>query len=406
MKLRLTALLTYLLLRLTASPLSAADILPPPEDSRADSCLTPACHLQHPDSCPEEVAPLRSLPPVYENRKDNPNFWTNRIRSKTFDISDSTIIYPRFPGFCVTVYNGADRVFNTSDQDYVVPTGKKWKVWWKTSGWTDSYSLDMPDNIHIRMLSHMYMSTGPYISFMAVSVGYAANLNRLISHEPARQKRFDFSFSTSLFEFDIYYTRNRGGTAIRRFEPYSQGKYIDVDFPSLQLENYGLAAFYFLNHGRYYRGAAYNYSKIQKRTQGSWIFGVAASHQYIDFDLSTLPYEMIMYMPADARMHFKFVYNDYCLIAGYGWNLVFNPHWVFNVTGMPAFGLRHCMADNDDGRKNLPAISRAARSGLAYNLRNFFVGGYASIQANWYLNKQYSFINGVGSFGMCVGLRF
>lgn len=340
------------------------------------------------------------------DRSQDANFWINRIKSNTFNIADTTIIYPRFAAFCVKVYNWADRTFNSYDHDYVMPSGKKWKVMWKNSNWSDSYSLDLPDNFHMRMLSDLYMSTGPYISFMAVTVGYAANLNRLISHVPARQKRYDFSFSTSLFEVDLYYTRNRGGTRIRRFQPYDQGRLIDVEFPSLQLENYGIVAFYFLNHRRYYQGAAYNYSKIQRRSQGSFVFGLAVDYQYIDFDLATLPDDMVRYLPKDEVTRFRFVYNDYCLVAGYGFNWVFNPHWVFNITGMPSIGLKHCLADNIDGQKNLLAVNLAARGGIAYNLGNFFVGATASINANWYNNKRYSFINAIASMGLAVGLRF
>ena len=152
----------------------------------------------------EEEAPVQLAETA---TRDNPDFWINRLRAKNFQIQDTTIIYPKFLGFCVNVYNWADRTFNTYDHDYVQPSGKKWKVMWKNSNWFDSYALDMPDNVHMRMLSSLYMSTGPYLSFMAVTVGYAANLNRLITKEPTRQKRYDFSFSTALFEVDLYYTQ-------------------------------------------------------------------------------------------------------------------------------------------------------------------------------------------------------
>lgn len=236
------------------SCVNTADCTLPPIHLAADSALVQAEEIQQEISALD----LADLP-----RKEHPDFWLNRIKAGSYDIKDSTIIYPKFPALCVKIYNWADRTLNTYDHDYVMPTGKKWKVMWKGSFWSDSYALDIPDNVHIRMLSSLYMSSGPYVSFMALTVGYAANLNRLISHVPARQKRFDFSFSTALFEVDLYYTRNRDGTVIRRFEPYDQGKLLHVEFPSLQLENWGVAAFYFLNNRRYYQGAAFNYSKFR-----------------------------------------------------------------------------------------------------------------------------------------------
>lgn len=352
----------------------------------------------------DSIAPDSISPPL--PRKDNPNFWINRIKAHNYNIADTTIIYPKFPGFCVKVYNWADRTFNTFDHDYVLPTGKKWKVIWRSTNWTDSYSLDLRSAVKLRMLSDVYMSTGPYLSFMAVTIGYGVNLNNIFFHEKARQKRFDFSFSCALFELNLFYTQNNDGTRIRRFSPFDDGHIINVKFPSLHLENYGAAAFYFLNHKRYYQGAAYNYSKIQKRSQGSWLFGLSFSHQYIDFDLNTLPDDMRKYLMPDDPTHYRFVYNDYCFLAGYGYNWVFNPHWVFNVTALPAVGIKDCLADNGDGRKVLPAVNLTGRLGLAYNLQNFFVGLYGSGNANWYLNQQYSFINALFSGGFAVGLRF
>ncbi|MBD5231237.1 MAG: DUF4421 domain-containing protein [Bacteroidales bacterium] len=403
MKFRILCLLISLFaLRLAADTPVGAEVCPEPVDPPVAIDLPDSLILGEWMLTEVEMTDTMQLLP----RKQNPNWWLNRIKNHTYDIKDTTVIYPRFAGFCVKAYNWADRVFNTYNHDYVMPTGKKWKLLWKSALWTDSYALDMPSNVHMRMLSRPYMSSGPYLSFMAVTVGYGANLNRLLFNSEPRQKRYDFSFSTSLFEIDLYYTSNKGGTRLRRFEPFDQGRYIDVEFPSLRLENYGLAGFYFFNHGRYYQGAAYNYSKIQMRNQGSWILGFAVSHQDISFDLCTLSDDMKIYLPPSEKRVFKFIYNDYCLIAGYGYNWVFNPHWVFNFTGMPAFGLRHCLEANGDGRKNLPALNLSGRAGLAYNLRNFFVGIFGSVQANWYINQDYSFINGILSGGVAAGLRF
>ena len=55
------------------------------------------------------------------------DWWTDRIKSHTFDISDTTIIYPKFLKFCVNTYNWGDRLLNTYDHDYVLPTGKNGK---------------------------------------------------------------------------------------------------------------------------------------------------------------------------------------------------------------------------------------------------------------------------------------
>ena len=50
-----------------------------------------------------------------------------------------TVIYPKFLDFCFDVYRWGDKVFNSYDSAYVKPTGKNWKVMFKTNMWFDSY---------------------------------------------------------------------------------------------------------------------------------------------------------------------------------------------------------------------------------------------------------------------------
>lgn len=336
------------------------------------------------------------------------DWWTDRIRNHTFSLSDTTIIYPRFLKFCVNAYNWADRVFNTYDHEYVVPTGKKWKALIRVSNWTDSYSMTL-DKTHVRMLSDIYSGIGPSISFMAVGMSYQANLNRLISHVPARQKRYDFSFSCALFWVNVYYSRNRDGTEIRQIGHYTDPeghRWIKYHFPDLQLENYGLDAYYFFNHGKYYHGAAYNYSKIQRQSQGSLLAGIAISHQDISLNLTTLPDEMQAALPADAIRNYRFNYNDFGIIVGYGYNWVFHPKWVWNITGMGVVGYKHSLANSIEGRCERASLNFKGRSAFAYNLRNFFAGVFGSVDLNWYKSKDYSFANAIVAFGAVAGIRF
>ena len=336
------------------------------------------------------------------------DWWTDRIKSHTFDISDTTIIYPKFLKFCVNTYNWGDRLLNTYDHDYVLPTGKKWKVLMRSSNWADSYSMTL-DKTHIRMLSDVYSNFGPSLSFMAVSLSYQANLNRLITHSPARQKRYDFNFSCALFWVNAYYSRNRDGTEIRQFGNYkteSGKRWFKYHFPQLQLKSYGIDAYYFFNHGRYYHGAAYNYSKIQRKSQGSIILGFSFSRQDISMDFTSLPQGMKDQLPADTPLQYRINYNDYCIIAGYGYNWVFHPKWVWNLTAIPTIGYKHSLADSVEGRCELFSLNFKARTAMAYNLGNFFAGIFGSIDLNWYNDKNYSFANAITAFGAVTGLRF
>lgn len=341
-------------------------------------------------------------------RNQLPDWWLNRIKSHTYNIKDSTVIYPKFAQFCVNVYNWADSFFNTYDPEYVQGTGKNWKAMVTLANWTDSYLMTLgKTNIH--MLSNVYSNVGPVVSFMAVSVTYMANLNRLISHLPARQKRWELNFSTSLFWINAYYSSNQDGTVIRKFGDYDAGQnhfLLNQPFPNLNLRSYGFDVYYFANHKRYSQGAAYKFSKYQKKSQGSLLIGASISHQYIDFDFSSLPGAMLSVLPVGTPMHYNFTYNDFCMLLGYGYNWVWGRHWLFNVTALPSIGVKHCMPQTSGGKREMFSVNAKGSTSITYNNRSFFFGAFANLDIHWYNSSRISFANGVLAFGGHTGIRF
>lgn len=405
---RIVPIIIVILISALAAPLSARE----PSTRAVTDSMTYIREAQPETADTTQVPdPMRASawnPPAVTERKDSPDWWLNRIKGRTFDIKDTDIIYPGFVGLCVDIYNWGDRFFNTYDPEYVVGTGTKWKATVKSSNWTDSYSMTL-GKTQIQMLSNVYSSFGPYISFMAVSIGYEANLNRLISHLPTRQKRWAFSFSTSLFWLDLYYNTNKDGTVIRRFGDYRDTNghlLISQPFSGLQLRNFGLDIYYFVNNKRYSQGAAYNFSKIQKKSQGSLLLGLTLSHQYIDLDFSTLPGALQAELPYGSIKHYNFTYNDFCLMVGYGYNLVLGKHWLWNITALPNVGIKHCMPQNVGGRRELFSFNAKGNTSFVFNSGSFFAGAFANIDLHWYNSSRVSFANAVMAFGAQAGYRF
>ncbi|MDE6490326.1 MAG: DUF4421 domain-containing protein, partial [Muribaculaceae bacterium] len=98
--------------------------------------------------------------------------WIKQLVANNFRINDPSIRYPKFPKFCVDVYNWGNRTFNTYDTTYVVGTGKNWKAYMKSYNWADSYMLVFSRDSRLKMVSDIYSDIGPSICFMAVSLGY------------------------------------------------------------------------------------------------------------------------------------------------------------------------------------------------------------------------------------------
>ena len=55
-------------------------------------------------------------------RRDVP--WYRQLMANGFKIHDPEIDYPRFPRFCLKVYDWGDKTFNSYDTTYVEGTGR------------------------------------------------------------------------------------------------------------------------------------------------------------------------------------------------------------------------------------------------------------------------------------------
>ena len=256
----------------------------------------------------------------------------------------------------------------------------------------------------MRMLSNLNDNIGAYIHYMAVSVGYSVDLNTIFTGRKTDHSRFETNFNCALFNFDLYYYKN-SGTKIRQFTGYEEGRLINYDFPGVKSSNFGVSLYYFLNNKKYSQGAAYNFSKFQKRSAGSWMFGLTYSNLDISMDFTDLAPELRPYFtfPNDyLHLH----YYSYCALFGYGYNWVWHPKWLFNITVMPSVGFNHCYEDSSDGSGRQFALNIHGRTSLTYNHRALFCSLIGKITGNWYISKNLSLFNAIEYFSFNVGFRF
>lgn len=152
--------------------------------------------------------------------------WKTLLKERKLDPKDTTVVYPKFLGFCVKVYNWADRVFNSYDTTYVVGTGKKWKARILSDNWVDSYYLNPGRKMPMRMMSDVYSNLGAYIQFMAVSLGYSFDLGRFFGQTPSTHNKLEFNFNCARFNVEGHFWESYGGTYIRTFGGYNNGHLI------------------------------------------------------------------------------------------------------------------------------------------------------------------------------------
>lgn len=333
------------------------------------------------------------------------DYWKRQLRKGRLDLNDESIVYPSFIQLCVNVYRWGDRTFNSYDPEYVVGTGKRCKAYAKNEEWMDTYAMRFPGGKRMTMISNVSANVGAWVSYMAVSLGYSGEVNKLFGGRGTGQRRMEFQFTCALLAAEAYYSKNTGGANIKHFTDYNDGKWLSVKFPGLVRESYGIDSYYFFNHKKYSQGAAYCFSKYQRKSAGSLIAGITVSHQNIGLDFSQLPEDMIPELPPD-RMIYRFKYNDYCFLLGYGYNWVFKPNWLFNISVLPSIGYKHCFADNIDGYGNIFSTNIKGKMAVVHNHGRFFYGLGMKMDGHWYSSRNYSFFNSVESVWITAGYRF
>lgn len=352
-----------------------------------------------------DAEPTDSLPALTGN-------WVQQVIQSGFHINDPRIRYPKFPKFCLNVYNWGNRTFNTYDTTYVVGTGKNWKLNAIATAWMQNYGyvFDMTngkgwDN-RILMRSNMNYDVGAYLTFMAVSVGYTWNINKLAHVHHAPRSTFDFAFSCALFTAELRTQNTTGNTCIERFGLYNEGRRVNIPLDDVHNELLSVSAYYFFNHAKFSQAAVYKFSKYQKRSAGSWIVGANYTQQKLSLDFSALPLAVLQFKPESLPMQSVFNFRDFDLLGGYSYNAVMPHHWVFNITLLPGIGYKRSLLPGERKFSEMISVNINARAGLTYNHRALFASLQAKGSGGFIFNSGYSFFNSTEQFSFIVGARF
>ena len=349
-----------------------------------------------------------------EKKKNEPwdtihdgTYWWRALKHGKVDLTGKTIHYPKFLRFAWRVYKWGDKAFNSYDSAYVVSTGKNWKFMFKSNIWNDNYmGVPSAEEIHVDMRSKLAANMGFQLSFMAVSVGYTLGITNLINGEKVSNK-VDFSFTCARFSADAYYMENRGTTTawVSGKTDGDKWKTTIKEFGGLHRKAYGMSAYYFFNNRRYAQAAAYCFSKYQKRSAGTFIAGICLQHREMQINIDELPQVVQDFIPPDEEMP-HFLYNDYCVMAGYGYNWVLGKKWLLNLTVTPYLGYRHLLATSNEDRATAWSINVRARMGAVYNHKNYYVGLQSYGDIHRYKSKNHHFLGSLLDFTTLAGIRF
>lgn len=321
---------------------------------------------------------------------------------------DSIAAWGKFPRFCVDVYRWGDGFFNGYDTAYVVGTGYKFNAKLLQDSWIDNYKFYFPEDVSMSTHSDPSTSVGFRLGYLAVSVGYDKNISRFFGGpETNRREQFSAGFNCSLFTFNMFIYDNTGGQKIYSFGPKGNRYDPDIEFDGLRSKAFGFEAYYFFNHKKYSQAAAFRFSRVQIKSQGSAFAGVNFENQSFDFDFGGLPPNMKDVLPStwtDYQYHANT--KNISLKGGYGYNWVFAPKWVVGVSESPSAGIRVAKGNNGIKTKVLPIFANDVQLSVVWNNKQWFAGAMGQWTTSLLTEKGASFQPShiTGSFH--VGYRF
>lgn len=342
----------------------------------------------------------------FDTTRDD-DYWRRAIAcGKWSFFTDTTVKKPLVLDFAYKVYDFYSRAFNNYDTAYVVGIDKDFKVMVKNDNWLDTYGGVIADrSMKIFMNSDVNSSVGLHFSYMGIGYTYMFDLDNVFGGDPTRHSRWDLSFATSRFSFEAYKSRNTGRVTIGRFGDYNNKRYVNRKFYGLAQRTSGFDMYYFFNHRRYSQSAAYGFSKIQRRSAGSFIAGLLVATQNIDVDFTELPQEMRDCLPS-GQLVYKYHHRSYCFLLGYAYNWVLGRNWLFNITIAPSLGWNHSFHDSVDGVRDMPAVDLRGKMSLVRNSDRYFVGLQFLFDAHLYHSKFHNFINSQEDIAISTGIRF
>lgn len=326
----------------------------------------------------------------------------SQSRAISFSL-DSISSWGKFPRFCVNTYRWGDKFFNSYDSTYVAGTGTKFNVKLTKDSWLNAHYLNLGENQRMDMRSDPSTSVGLYLTYLAVSIGYDVNISKVFGSREHARTRFHYGFNSARFSCEFFTESNKSGNTIKRI---GSQKDLDIPFSGVNIDSWGMDAYYFFNNKRYSQAAAFNFSKIQRRSQGSFCVGLSVYSMKYDFDFSQLSPEMSQFLPLNwENAHYQVKTTNYSLRVGYGYNWVVGRNWVVCGSLSSTFGIRRGFVNSNRSKFDFGGYKHVQASAV-WNHRRWFLGAVLQADIALFSDHNSNLMSANLSVSTSIGYRF
>ncbi|MDE6351683.1 MAG: DUF4421 domain-containing protein, partial [Muribaculaceae bacterium] len=123
----------------------------------------------------------------------------------------------------------------------------------------------------------------------------------------------------------------------------------------------------------YSQGAAFSFSKFQRKSSGSPFAGIAFFADDYKFDFNKAPDFIKVELPpswTDDRYEVK--NKNYAFRIGYAYNWALPHRWTICISEAPTIGFKRGYINQTSQIKNSFSLSNFVRASVVYNYRNMF----------------------------------
>ena len=317
---------------------------------------------------------------------------------------DSIAEWGKFPRFCVKTYRWGDKFFNSYDSTFVKGTGYKMNVKTRINNWFDNDRFLLDGDTWVEMRSPATNTIGFDITYLAVSLGYDFNINKIFGGTPHRKSKFNFDFNCALFSASLYAIRNNSGMNLKRVGDL---RHINEHFDGVNSSSWGIDAVYFFNNKRYSHAAGFAMSKLQLRSQGSFFVGFSYDGHDLAFDFSKMPDNLKPQLPEDwQNSKIEIKENTYGIKGGYGYNWVPCKHLTIGVSESIFPALSFSKQDIEDNFGTRIRFYNRLYASIVWNKNRWFGGAVAKTNVALVTDGNSVLATSLFSFEFKLGWRF
>ena len=278
------------------------------------------------------------------------------------------------------------RIYNNYDTTYIEPDRYHMTAMLHAIEGSEWFTLrNKSSHQSLTFASHPSLRVGPHVGWHFLLLGYNVDVLNL-GKEKVKKKEMEVSIYTNRFGADFFYRKTGNDFSLRSSSGYAPDleHLHGIRTDAVQTRLIGLNLYFIANHRHFSLPAAHRLLTRQRRSAGTWKYGISITKHDTHIDHDKLSTQMPGATGIQAE---RIKYMDFGLSGGYAYNWVPRQGWLLSFDLAPSVGYRR--ADRSVWSDTaMPEGTSPFKKGLYYR-GNFNADMTARIGMVWNNTRNY-----------------